>query len=141
MNYVAVIHKEDDSCYGVTIPDLEGCISAGDTMDEAIRNAQDAISFHLEGLAEDGIYAPMATPIEILRKNPDYDEASVSWAFIDMDVSAFLGKTEKATVTLPKSLIKKIDLIVASGKAKSRSSFLADAAVQAIAPNNMTHRI
>ncbi|MFW5443191.1 MAG: type II toxin-antitoxin system HicB family antitoxin, partial [Methylococcaceae bacterium] len=62
------------------------------------------------------------------------------WAYIDIDVSAFLGKTEKATVTLPKLLMTKIDFAVSNGYAKSRSAFLAESAMKALSsqPINAT---
>ena len=131
MKYPIAIHKDADSCFGVSVPDLPGCFSAGETFEEAMKNSQEAISGHLEILAEDGAIAP--TPLEIDKHyaNPDY--AGVTWAYIDVDVSSFLGGTEKATVTLPKLLIRKIDAAVAAGAAKSRSAFLADSALKALA--------
>lgn len=52
--YIALIHKDADSDYGVSFPDLPGVISAGGTLDEARAMAIEALAFHLEGLAEDG---------------------------------------------------------------------------------------
>lgn len=49
MRYVALVHKEPGSVYGVTVPDVPGCFSAGETLDEAIRNASEALAVHLEG--------------------------------------------------------------------------------------------
>lgn len=128
MKYPVAIHKDPDSCFGVSVPDVPGCFSAGETVDEALKNAQEAISDHLEILAEDGAIAPVPSDIDSHYTNPDY--AGVTWAYVDVDVTAFLGGTEKATVTLPKLLIKKIDAAVAAGGAKSRSAFLADAALK-----------
>ena len=54
MRYPIVIHKDPDSDYGVTVPDLPGCFSGGDTMDEAIDMAHEAILGHIEGLLMDG---------------------------------------------------------------------------------------
>lgn len=51
--YELVIHKQKDSCFGVTVTDLPGCFSAGDTLEEALRNTEEAIQSHLEVLAED----------------------------------------------------------------------------------------
>ena len=126
MKYPIAIHKDVDSCYGVSVPDLPGCFSAGETLDEAVNNAQEAISGHLEILAEDGKLAPAPSEIDKYYSHPHY--AGAAWAFADVDVSAFLGGSEKATVSLPKLLIKKIDAAVAEGKAKNRSTFLADSA-------------
>ena len=42
MRYPVVIHKDVESVYGVTVPDLPGCFSAGETLEEAIESAQEA---------------------------------------------------------------------------------------------------
>ena len=46
MRYIAFIHKDRDSIYGVSFPDMPGCISAGDTIDEAVRSGVEALSGH-----------------------------------------------------------------------------------------------
>ena len=118
MRYSVAIHKEDGSCYGITVPDIEGCFSAGDTLEEALENTIEAISGHLEVLADENILAPKTSPIDDYISDPSY--IGVTWAYVDIDVSAFLGKTEKATVTLPKLLMKKIDYAVATGSSGQR---------------------
>lgn len=127
MKYPIAIHKDKDSCYGVTVPDIPGCFSAGDTIDDAVANAYNAITEHLELLAEEGILAPGASTVEDLVDNPDYHGAI--WFLTDVDVSAFLGKTEKRTVTLPVLVCRRIDALVAKKVVKSRSSFLANSAI------------
>lgn len=130
MKYPVAIQKDEDSCYGVTVPDIPGCFSAGESLDEAMNNVQEAISGHLEILAEDGELAPKPSIVDDHIKNDEF--AGAAWAYVDIDVSAFLGKSEKATVTLPKLLITKIDAVVAAGGAKNRSSFLADSALKSL---------
>ena len=128
MKYAVAVHKETDSCYGVTVPDIEGCFSAGDTLDEALANSHQAINAHLECLADEGTLPPIAKPIDDYLANEDY--LNVIWCYIDVDTSAFLGKTEKATVTLPALLINRIDDLVNEGTIKSRSAFLAESATK-----------
>ena len=53
-HYIALLHKEADSDYGVSFPDLPGCVTAGKTLDEARANAEEALALHLAGMAEDG---------------------------------------------------------------------------------------
>ena len=57
-HYIALIHKDADSDYGVSFPDLPGVITAGSNLDEARKMATEALEFHLEGLAQDGEAAP-----------------------------------------------------------------------------------
>ena len=63
-HYIALIHKDANSDYGVSFPDLPGVISAGRTLDEARAMAAEALAFHLEGLAEDGEAVPEPSTLE-----------------------------------------------------------------------------
>jgi len=58
MFYIALIHKDKDSAYGVSFPDFPGCISAGDTFDEVMAMGKEALGFHAEGMLEDGQELP-----------------------------------------------------------------------------------
>ena len=57
MRYMVVIEQGADS-YGAYVPDLPGCIAAGETETDVMRLIQEAIEFHLEGLREDGVAVP-----------------------------------------------------------------------------------
>ncbi|MEZ4626073.1 MAG: type II toxin-antitoxin system HicB family antitoxin [Thermomicrobiales bacterium] len=72
MNYAIAIEHELGKAYGVEVPDLPGCFSAGDTLDEAISNAAEAIAFHIEGLPDDGGKIPSPQGVEAHSANPDY---------------------------------------------------------------------
>ena len=52
--YIALIHKDPDSDYGVSFPDLPGCVTAGADLDDARGMAEEALALHLAGMAEDG---------------------------------------------------------------------------------------
>jgi predicted RNase H-like HicB family nuclease len=60
--YIALIHKDRDGCYGVSFPDVPGVIRAGDTLDEALREAGEVLAFAAEGWLEDNRCAVPATP-------------------------------------------------------------------------------
>jgi predicted RNase H-like HicB family nuclease len=47
MKFLVVLHKDDNSDYGVTVPDLPGCFSAGSTIEKAVENTKEAIALHL----------------------------------------------------------------------------------------------
>lgn len=57
MKYLVVIERGPSS-FGAYVPDLPGCVTAGDTHEEVIRLIQEAIEFHLEGMREDGLPIP-----------------------------------------------------------------------------------
>ncbi len=83
MTYPIVIHKDQTSDYGVTVPDLPGCFSAGSTIEETLLMAREAIELYVEVLVEDGREIPDASPIEQLRANPDY--ADGIWALVSAE--------------------------------------------------------
>ncbi|GKW24881.1 HicB family protein [Pectobacterium carotovorum subsp. carotovorum] len=128
---IAIEAGDETHAYGVTVPDLPGCFSAGDTLDDAIANAKEAITGHIELLIEMGQDIPAVSSVGQLAKNAEY--TGYTWAVVDIDVTRLMGGSEKINVTLPKSLIDRIDRCVASNpEFKSRSGFLAQAALERI---------
>lgn len=130
MLYPVAIEKGDEThAYGVTVPDIAGCFSAGDTLEEALKNVKEAIAGHLEILAEDGEDIPMASSVDCFIQHEDYQD--YIWAVVDVDIARYMGKAEKINVTLPSRLIHLIDAKVKrSGEFRSRSAFLAAGAEQ-----------
>ncbi len=125
MKIAVVLHSDDGQRYGVTVPDLAGCFSAGDSIDDALESVKEAIELHLEGLLEDGQDMPVIAPISQYQSNPDY--AGGVWAVVDVDTTAFEGEAEKIDIVLPKLLLKRIDDYT-HAKHLTRSVFLAEAA-------------
>lgn len=126
---VAVEKGDENNAFGVIVPDIPGCHSAGDTFEEAIQEVKVAIAGHLEILAEAGEEIPLASNASKFIDLPEF-EGDI-WAVVDIDVSRYLGKAEKINVTLPSRLIHKIDDQVGKDKRfKSRSAFLAAGAEQ-----------
>jgi predicted RNase H-like HicB family nuclease len=64
--YFAILHKEPDSAIGVVFPDLPGCFSAGDSYDEAIRNAEKALALYAETESSAGRKLPEPSPFDRL---------------------------------------------------------------------------
>lgn len=83
MYFPIAIHKDPDSDYGVTVPDLPGCFSAGSTIDETMLMAREAIELYIDTLVDDGRSIPEPTDIETLQKVPQY--AGAIWAIITID--------------------------------------------------------
>lgn len=130
MKFVIAIEPGTDStAFGVVVPDLPGCFSAGDTLDEAIDNASEAIDLYCEVLIEDGKDIPAAKPLSAHQADPDF--SGWIWAVVDVPVERYFGPAEKINITLPRLLLAKID-DYASTHHMSRSGFLAKAAQQAI---------
>ncbi|RDE97939.1 type II toxin-antitoxin system HicB family antitoxin [Aggregatibacter aphrophilus] len=133
MLYPIGIEKGDqDHAYGVIVPDVPGCFSAGDTLEEAFKNAKEAITFHIEGMIEDGEDVPLPSNLESYIGN-EKEYAGFTFALVDVDLTQLMGKAEKINVTLPKLLINRIDNYVATHpEYKNRSNFLARVATNAL---------
>jgi predicted RNase H-like HicB family nuclease len=59
----AVIIEGEPGDYSAYVPDLPGCVTVGDTIDEVMDEMREAIQFHLEGMKEDGLVAPEPTTV------------------------------------------------------------------------------
>jgi len=133
MKYSIVFNKESgDSRYQVSVPDLPGCVVTVETIDLGLEKVREEIKSHLAILAEYGEQIPSASSIEKQRQNyaiahpHTYHQAF--WAIVDIDISAYLGRSHKINVTLPELLIKQIDEKVSKSSVyKTRSGFIATA--------------
>ena len=130
MRYPVVIHKDPKSDYGVTVPDLSGCFSAGATLDEALLEVVEAIECHLEGLLIDGESIPVPQSVEHHQSNPDY--ADGIWALVSIDLAKLSGKSKRVNITLPERVLKLMDKY-ASDNGETRSGLITQAALEYIA--------
>lgn len=81
--YIALVHKDEGTSYGVSFPDVPGCIAAGDTFEEAVANAAEVLAFHFAGMRKDGDAIPAPRSFEDLKHDPDFVEDS-SGAIVTM---------------------------------------------------------
>lgn len=125
---IAIEWGDENHATGIVFPDIPGAITAGDTIEQAYEMAVEVAHIQLEELANARQEIPMPGDIAEHRKNPDFE--GWGWGLVEIDVSPYLGKTEKVNVTLPGHLIGQIDSYVATHGIKSRSAFLATAALE-----------
>lgn len=124
------IHKDEGSVFGVAVPDVPGCFSYGDTVEDALKNAQEAVIFHVEGLLEDGEFDSLTpSSIEDLQDSNEYPDAL--WALVDIDLSRLSSKQTRFNVSWPEYLLARVDEYAAAHH-ETRSGFLAKAAQQAL---------
>lgn len=83
---VAIEIGDDQTAFGVVVPDLEGCYSAGDSYKEALDNAREVIRLCLDRLAEEGRPPPQPGDVGRLMRDPDY--AGWAWTLVEVDVPA-----------------------------------------------------
>ena len=123
-NYIAVVHKEPASDYGVSFPDFPGCITAGKTIDEAKDLAYEALLLHWEGLREDGEPLPAPTNLEDIVADPENADAM---AFLVVSVPDAQGKAKRINITMSEETLRRVDA-AAKRRGLSHSSFLTRAA-------------
>lgn len=74
--YIALVHKDEGTSYGVSFPDVPGCVSAGETFEEAIGNAAEALSGHFAAMRADGEIIPTPRDFESLKRDPVFIDDS-----------------------------------------------------------------
>lgn len=121
--YFPAIIERAGAGYSVYFPDLPGCTSAGDSVQEAARNAEEALAGHLLVSAEHGDDIPSPSDIDALPHDAEVEEVARVLVRAEMP-----GKSVRVQITLDEGLLASIDRI-----ASNRSRFLADAARAAIA--------
>jgi predicted RNase H-like HicB family nuclease len=90
MDFVAIIHKDPNSDFGVSFPDFPGCITAGRTLDEAKDMAIEALTGHIEVMRDTGESVPDRSTLDKVMKDCDF-----------RDGVAFLVSVKTPTKTVP----------------------------------------
>ena len=129
MRYPIFIEKDQSSDYGVTVQDLQGCFSAGATIDVAILNAEEAVLTHIEGLLMDEEIIPPPSSIEELKKT--HNNSNYIWMLCEIDMNKLSENINRINITIPEKLLSKIDSF-ASKEGETRPGFLTHAAIEYI---------
>ncbi len=128
---IAITRLEDDNSEKLvqaTVPDLPGCQESAQSIEVVMVRINEAIAGHLTILAEYGESIPHPQSIDYHINQQKND--NIIWAFVDIDITPFLGRSHKINVTLPELLIKKIDDKVSKNPSyKTRSGFIAKACI------------
>jgi predicted RNase H-like HicB family nuclease len=123
MEYIAYLHKDEESDYGVSFPDFPGCITAGSTLEEARKMAAEALALHIAGMVEDGEAIPEPSTLDDLQKDPAMKGAV---AFLVEAVEP--EKTVRINITARESQIAEIDRLASAAK-MSRSAYMVQRAL------------
>ena len=125
MNDPIVVHQDKGSDYGVTVPDLPGCFSAGSTIDEAMEMAREAIELHLEGLIDRGEIVPEPGTIEQYKDVAEFRGGA--WALVSVSRSNLRIAAKRINITMPQRVLDAVDHF-AKAHNETRSGLLAKAA-------------
>ena len=119
---IAIEAGGENTAFGVVVPDLPGCFSAGDTLDEAMTNAEEAVALWIDATLDAGGAIPVPSGLEALRQNPEF----TGWTFgvVTIDPALLDDATERVNITLPRRVLKRLDAL-ARAAGESRSGFIA----------------
>ncbi|QCK88489.1 CopG family transcriptional regulator [Phreatobacter aquaticus] len=127
-NYVALIHKDPESDFGVSFPDFPGCVSAGATLDEARDGAAEALALHIDGMIADGDAIPLPSSLDVIMADPENRDGVA----ILVAAPARATRSVRFNVTMPEDVLGDIDRY-AEANGFTRSGFLAAAAKKVMA--------
>jgi len=124
MEYIAYLHKDKNSDFGVSFPDFPGCITAGSTLEEARKMAVEALAFHVAGLMADGEIIPAPSTLDDLRSDP-----AMKGAVAFLTELREPERTVRINITARKSQIAEIDRR-ARANGLTRSSYVVQSALK-----------
>ena len=126
-HYIALIHKEAGSDYGVSFPDFPGCITVGADLDEARARAEEVLALHVEGMTEDGDAVPEPGGLEqVMADRENRDGVAVLVA-----LKSTTARAVRINVTIPEDVLDRLDRFAAE-RGMNRSGFLTHAARKAM---------
>jgi predicted RNase H-like HicB family nuclease len=123
MEYIAYLHKDRDSDYGVSFPDFPGCITAGKTLDEASRLAPEALALHIQGMIEDGDPVPEPSKVDDIATDAARHGAVAFLVRVEVP-----DATVRVNITARESQIEKIDRL-AEAAGLTRSAYMVRSAL------------
>ncbi len=116
--YPAIVEQSTDG-FGVFFPDLPGCTSAGRSLQEAARNAEQALQAHIDLAAEHGEAIPDPSELDCIVTEPDVVEAARILVRAELP-----GRSVRVNITLPEELLTAVDRYAAR-TGHTRSGLLA----------------
>jgi predicted RNase H-like HicB family nuclease len=123
MRYFALLRKEPDSDFSVDFPDFPGCVTAGETLEEARKLAAEVLEFHIDGMLEDRLPIPPPSALEAIMADPDNAEALP----FTVEVPDRRPRAVRVNLTISETDLEALDAL-AKKHGKSRSAVLTEAA-------------
>ena len=119
---IAIEPGSETTAFGVVVPDLPGCFSAGDSLDEAISNAEEAAAAWIDATLDAGEAVPAPSRLAAIHDDPAYS----GWTFgvITVDPALLDDTVERVNITLPRRVLKRLDAR-ARAAGESRSGYIA----------------
>lgn len=133
MHYpIAIEPGTADTAWGVVVPDLAGCFSAGDTMEDALVQAEAAVVAWIEATLDAGQPVPKPSSIDSLRAGHAELDGWL-WALVKVDPAMLDDTLERVNISLPRRVLHRLDAL-ARDAGESRSGFIARMAIEGRTP-------
>ncbi|MBN8872182.1 MAG: type II toxin-antitoxin system HicB family antitoxin [Rhodospirillales bacterium] len=128
---IAIEPGTETTAFGVVVPDLPGCFSAGDTLDEAMTAAEEAASAWIDAALDAGEAVPPPSSLDALRNDPAY----AGWTFgvITVDPALLDDTIERVNITLPRRVLRRLDAL-ARAAGETRSGYIAHRTLETVLP-------
>ncbi len=124
MRYPILIEEgSDTTAFGVVVPDLPGCFSAGDSLDEALEAAKEAAAAWIDAALDAKTTVPTPSTLQDVRCLPGYEGWTIG--VIELDPDLFDDSIERVNITLPKRVLRRLDDL-ASARHQSRGAFISE---------------
>lgn len=119
---VAIEIGTDTTAFGIVVPDLPGCFSAGDTIDQAMGNVEQAIDLWIEAALDAGQDIPAPSTLDAIQVRPEF----AGWAFgvVTIDPAALDDRIERVNITIPRRVLYRLDQR-AKAAGETRSGYIA----------------
>lgn len=119
---VAIETGSDIAAFGIVVPDLPGCFSAGDTIDQAMGNVEEAIDLWIEAALDAGQEIPAPSTLDAIQARPEF----TGWAFgvVTIDPAALDDRIERVNITIPRRVLYRLDQR-AKAAGETRSGYIA----------------
>lgn len=121
MTHVVALIHEEDGVFGISFPDFPGCVSTADNLDDVMARGATALTFHVEGMVEDGEALPVLRSAEAIRRTEDVEGAIIAAVPVDLP-----GRSVRVQITMDEHLLAALDRS-ASASGATRSGKIAEA--------------
>lgn len=119
---IAIEPGTETTAFGVVVPDLPGCFSAGDSLDEAMSGAEEAAAAWIDATLDAGECVPPPSSLDTVQNHRDF--AGWSFGVISIDLALLDDSSERVNITLPRRVLRRLDAL-AGAAGETRSGYIA----------------
>jgi predicted RNase H-like HicB family nuclease len=119
---IAIEQGSEGTAFGIVVPDLPGCFSAGDTLDDAMMGVEEAVAAWIDAALDAGDTIPAPSSLDVIQADAIY--SGWTFAVVSVDPGLLDDTIERVNITLPRRVLKRLDAL-ARAAGESRSGYIA----------------